>query len=362
MALDRKEYRVNEKGFTLKLDRKVILTFFMVMIASLLLFAFKLATNVECHLINIKTSTNSAMKHLKDQYFSGEVIQMSASSKGAKGYEWDFGDGTPKANSQATSHAYIKPGNYVVQVKINDKCVEFKEILIVNSAQTTNAMMDAMKSDMPFIMGPEVVTAGEAITFQDASAGSSVWEWSILNTPDIAMQTGVNATFTFPVPGTKIIYLKTNGDANRIAQKTITVIAKQQAGAAMPEAQMPSPAPMPMPMPQRQMPKEEEEEEATVVEEKKKEEKPVVAVLPDMEFKNMIEGLTNGKVTVEAINAYLCNGTATKVHKNGDWDTWGNFARDIAGKKRVDIKSVIVHRDENNCVVTLDIEYKKRLL
>ncbi|HOZ51491.1 MAG TPA: PKD domain-containing protein [Chitinophagaceae bacterium] len=359
MALERSEYRVNEKGFRLKLDRKVLMTFLSIMVLCVLLFAFKLVTNVECHLITIKTTTNSNLKHLKDQYFSGEIVQMTAVSKGAKQFEWDFGDGTPFAKTQSTTHAYIKPGNYVVQVKINDHCIEFKEILVINSAQTTNAMMDALKSDMPYIMGPEVVTAGEPATFQDASQGSSVWEWSILNTPSIPMQTGVNATFTFPVAGTKIIYLKTNGDESRVVQKTITIVPKQSndmpqnAGAALPP-----PSAMPMPMPSRPIEREEEE---PMVEEKKKEEKPVTLQLPDMEFKNMIEGLTNGKVTPEAINAYLCNGTATKVHKNGDWDTWGNFAREISGKKRVDIKAVKVYRDENGCVTTLEIDYKKRL-
>ncbi len=357
MALDKNEYRVNEKGFNLKLDRKVILTFLIVMIGCVALFAFKLVTNVECHLITIKTATHSSLKHFKDQYFSGEVIQMTATSRGAKRYEWDFGDGTPKGKTQSTSHAYIKPGNYVVQVKINDKCVEFKELLVVNSVQTTNAMMDAMKDDKPFIMGPEVVTVGEPVTFQDASQGSSVWEWSILNSPNIPMQSGVAATFIFPVPGTKIIYVKTNGDANRVAQKTITILAKQMPVAGTQSPAMSMPSPTPMPIPSHNLPKEEEEP----VVEKKKEDKPIVAALPDMEFKNLIEGLTNGKVTPEAINAYLCNGTATKVHKNGEWDTWGSFARDIAGKKRIDIKSVKVYRDENNCVTTLEIEYKKRL-
>ena len=253
----------------------------------------------------------------------------------------------------------------MVQIKINDKCIEFLELQIVNSPQTANAMMDAMKGDKPYIMGPEVVTAGEPCNFQDMSQGSSVWDWTILNSPNIPAQTGATATFVFPVPGTKIINLVTNGDQTRVAQKTITVIAKQMnnnPAAGMSAAPPPMMAP-PMPLPSKKNAKEEAEEvDETPKEEIKVVEKPSTPVLPDMEFKNMIEGLTNGKNNPESINAYLCNGSNTKVHRNGEWDTWGNFAREISGKKRIDIKSVKVYRDENNCVTTLEIEYKKRLL
>ncbi|MBP6623723.1 MAG: PKD domain-containing protein [Chitinophagaceae bacterium] len=363
MATDKNEYRVNENGFTMKLDRNVLFTFLSVLIISIILLAFKFATNVECHLITIKTSTTSSLKHFKDQFFTGEVIQFTAVSKKAKTFEWDYGDGTLSSKSQTTTHAFLKPGNYIIQVKINEKCVEFKEIIVINSPQTTNEMMDALKSDKPFIMGPEVVTAGEVVSFQDASQGSNVWEWTVLNTPDIPAQTGATVNFTFPAPGTKIIQVVTNGDPNRSAQKTITILAKQNnmnsgAGAV---AQMPMPTPMPMPSPKTKMIEPQEETEEIVPIETKKEEKAPVRVLPDMEFKNMIESVTNGKIMPEAVNAYLCNGINTKVHKNGDWDTWGNFAREISGKKRVDIKSVKVYRDENNCVTTLEIEYKKRL-
>lgn len=361
MATDKNEYRVNQNGFTLKLDRKVLLTFGITLLMSVVLLGFKIATNVECHLVTIKATTTSPLKHFKDQFFTGEVIQFTATSRKAKTFEWDYGDGALVSKTQTTTHSFLKPGNYIVQVKVNDKCIEFKEIMIVNSPQTSSEMMDAMKSDKPFIMGPEVVTAGEPVTFQDASTGSNVWEWTVLNTPTIPAQTGANASFTFPAPGTKIIQVVTNGDPTRTAQKTITILARQvqtDAGAGMPA---PMPMPSPAVMPSRRMPEPEAEADEPTPVVEKKEEKPLVRVLPDMEFKNLIEGLTNGKTTPEAVNAYLCNGINTKVHKNGEWDTWGNFAREISGKKRVDIKSVKVYRDENNCVTTLEIEYKKRL-
>ena len=59
---DKNEYRVNEDGFTLKLDKKVLFTFAGVMAVSLLLLAFKWANNQDCHLITIKTSTSSTLK------------------------------------------------------------------------------------------------------------------------------------------------------------------------------------------------------------------------------------------------------------------------------------------------------------
>ncbi|MBL7772578.1 MAG: PKD domain-containing protein [Chitinophagaceae bacterium] len=358
------EYRVDERGFTMQLDKKVIFTFLAVIAFCVVVTLIKLLTAVDCHLITIKTSTsNTSFRHAKDQYYTGEVIQFIAASKGATSFEWDFGDGSPKAISQTTTHAYLKPGNYSIEVKVNKECIEFVELLIVNSPQTANAMADAMKSDKPYIMGPEVAIAGEPCNFQDLSQGSTIWDWSILNTPDIPAQTSATATFVFPVPGTKIINLVTNGDPNRSAQKTITIIPKQ-ANNANAGAQAPPPMMIPPPMlpSKKQAVEEEQAEEIVEQPEKKKEEKPLVPVLPDMEFKNMIENMTNGKTTPEAINAFLCNGTNTKVHRNGEWDTWGNFAREISGKKRVDIKSVKVYRDENNCVTTLEIEYKKRLL
>ncbi len=51
---------------------------------------------------------------------TGQAVSFTSTSTGAATHSWDFGDGTPAVTGAQASHTWNKPGNYTVQLTVND--------------------------------------------------------------------------------------------------------------------------------------------------------------------------------------------------------------------------------------------------
>lgn len=310
------------------------------------LLGFKVATHVACTPFSIAGKGYTAGK--QNSFYINQAVAFTANYTGAGEIIWDFGDhGRGKGDS--VSHVFKHEGQYTVSATVNGKCVETYKVFIVELQQQQN---NAVSMENP-ISGPELIYAGDPASFNSALAADR-YEWTVLNSPEFPVQTGVTATFIFPVAGTKIIELKLDSDAKKVYRKNMQVLPKIKAEAPVNPLPVNELPPLPPP---------------TVVNEPKEENEPVkpaapkVMIIPNEEFKAILDDITSGKKDLQSINQYLCNADKTKALLNGtDWETVGSFVQKIYGKKKFDIKAVETVRDENNCVTILKVKYKKRLL
>lgn len=56
---------------------------------------------------------------------SVQFTMTEANAKGPVEYEWDFGDGSPRATGKDQKHTYVKPGTFVVRVTATDSSGAF---------------------------------------------------------------------------------------------------------------------------------------------------------------------------------------------------------------------------------------------
>lgn len=329
----------------LHLDRRVAFTLLAIGILSVGLLGYKIAEDVQCVPFKIITRGYSAGQ--SNSFYLGQTLHFKTDFNGKADISWDFGDKIQAAGDSAT-HAYTHEGSFIVTATISGKCVETYKVIIIQLEQQKSANSVSMENP---ISGPELVYAGDPASFNCALAADS-YEWTILNASEFPAQTNASATYNFPIAGTRIIELKLDGDANKIFRKNVQVLPQVKVESAKP---LPNPADLP-PLPPPSLDKndnKDKEEQPT---------KPKVLIIPDEEFKSLLENATEGKADLQTISQYLCNGAQTKALLNGtDWETVGGFLAKVYNKKKYDIKSVETVRDENKCVTILKIKYKKRL-
>lgn len=326
------------------IDTRAWLTLIIVAFLSTVVLAFKWVNQVKCLPYDITAKGYTAGKD--NTFYLGSSIQFKTTLKGKEKITWDFGD-KGKATGDSTTHAFAREGVYTITATVSGQCEAFYKVTIIRMEQAKATSTVSM--DNP-IGGPEVLYTNEPTSFTCALAGDS-YEWNVLNSPEFPTQTTATANFVFPIPGARILELKLDGDPSKVYRKTIQVLAKasMDAPAALPTDALPQVLPPPTAAPDA---KENTEPEA-----------PKVMIIPNEEFKNLLNAVTSGDKDLQSITQYLCNPDKTKVLLNGtEWETVTSFVQKIYGKKRYDIKSVEAVRDaNNNCVTILKIKYKKRL-
>lgn len=323
------------------IDTRVWLVLMSVGIVSLGLLAYKAADTVSCEAFSIVSDGYTAGK--AGTYYVGEKIAFKTSSKSGS-VKWDFGDHT-KGDGAEVIHQFEHEGNFMVTATVNGKCEEAIRVSIIEMRMPVTLNTSIANP----ISGPDAIHAQEAANFL-ASAQASSYEWTVLNSPDFPIQTTQTATYTFLSPGTRIIELKIDNDPKKVFRKNIQVLP-----ALVVVEQTPAVNEMTQPVVPPPMPKEEATAEP---------EKPKTVVIPNEEFVNLFNQVTEGKKDLQSFNQYLCNGEKTKVLANGtDWETMVSFYQKINERKKYDIKSVEAVRDpETNCVTILKVKYKKRTL
>lgn len=331
------------------IDTRVWVTLLIISVLSIGTLAFKVATSVHCTMFNIIPKGYTA--GTTNSFYTNEPISFTTTFIGKGEIHWDFGD-NGKAKGVSVNHVYKHEGTFIVSATINGKCVETYKLTIAQLEQQKSA--NSVSMDNP-ISGPELVYAGDSASFNSALAADR-YEWTVLNSPEFPVQTDASAFYNFPIPGTRIIELKLDGDATKIYRKNIQVLPQIKTAETLPPPTNGMDVPMVLPPPTVNAEEKEEVLPTTPA-------KPKILVIPDQEFKVLLEDATSGKKDLQSINQYLCNTDKTKVLLNGtDWETVGSFVSKIYNKKKFDIKSVEAVRDENNCVTILKIKYKKRLL
>jgi len=313
------------------------------MALSCLLLGFRLLTKTTCKPFKIEVKGYNNTK--PNSYFMGAKVTFTAHMNGGKNVVWDFGDHSASAGGVIVEHTFANEGNYIVIATVDGSCIESVNINIAQlprqAVEINNIVPDnpIIGKDAPQAMSPVNYTCS-------VNAGS--YEWSVVNSPDFPTQKGNTATYTFPSEGARIIELRLDNDPAKVYRKTIQVLPAPKPADNQPQTMAPQPVVV--------APPPAEKTEA-------KEAAPKVVVIPDEEFKNMFDQVTDGKKDALAFNSFLCSGIQTKVLVNDtDWETVASLCSKIYNHKKITIKSVSTVRDEKKCVTIIKVNYKKRWL
>jgi len=162
---------------------------------------------------------------------TSQSVTLSAVSKDASSYLWDFGDGTlVEASDSASVHYYKTPGNYTPRLiaKDADGCASSVSLTNTVSIDSLNVTLNSI----PGICAPKEVQFNPAIVNIAADGGEQQltyhWNFGTGNKTDTA---GIQTpSFTFPQAGNYQVTLQVSSAAGCKKQAQVTIVALQGLG------------------------------------------------------------------------------------------------------------------------------------
>ena len=163
---------------------------------------------------------------------TAQSVTLSALSKNAASYLWDFGDGTlAEASDTFSVHFYKTPGNYVPKLisKDADGCASFVEL-------TNNISIDSLSialKSIPQICAPKEVQFHPDITNIGSGEGKEPlllyhWDFGTGNKKDTSNVE--SPLFTYQSAGNYKVSLKIQSPAGCVKQADMNVVALQGLG------------------------------------------------------------------------------------------------------------------------------------
>lgn len=335
------------------IDRRIFFCFGGLLLLSFIFLFYQYFRRVDCE--------NARFVVYSDEMMVGKMIEFYDHTKGAKQWEWDFGDGSAPDYRQKALHIYKKPGHYTIRLKINGNCIHQKNITITSISQNTGYL--------PKIIGPSVVVVGQKVSFSAEKEGGKSWEWSFGETSDTDAL-GQKVSYDFKSVGEKKITLIVNGDIEHRAVKTIYVApkiikAKQKIDLKSYEfekkhAQFSLPRGAPQKDPLVEM------LQYIPVAPKNTTEKDTIAKVfkaPEIsneQFQLLLHQVANQNKTKEDFKEYLCGNYEVPVIINDDrMMSFEEFSKIIAGKK-IKISALRMNKNSENCIQNINLYYKTK--
>ncbi|WP_299434373.1 PKD domain-containing protein [uncultured Maribacter sp.] len=201
----------NKTDQTPYLDNMVRYFFAAIIVISLTIVGFKVASSMDCEYVEIDISAMD--------YRVGELIEFTDLTEKGEKWVWSFGDSTDTVDKRKAYHIYDEPGTYEIRLMVNGQCERLEEITI----KEKKFVLDPSK--VPNFELPESIAVGEKLRVKDTVNKSYSWEWRFGDTSE-ANSTDKKAEYTYKEPGIRTVSLITNGDIRHMASKKITVYLK----------------------------------------------------------------------------------------------------------------------------------------
>jgi hypothetical protein len=319
-----------------RLDPKVVITLLAVAVVSLVIFGFRFMSNKPCKPVDIAIDATSL--------YTGVPIRFSCTAGAKDDCKWVVGDPQGKILSGQTAlYTYTEPGQYLIELTVNDRCKEYKYLTIEKAPKFIDPDL------IPHIICPQTVDMGKPVIFRDSTRKATSWEWRFGETGAIDAVTST-ATYTFNRPGLAIVTLVVNGNPDLNAQCKVFVNDKS---AAATNASGP-------PLPNigsaiKAQPNTEELSKST---------RP--PAITSEEFSNMLMEVVKGKLVASAFSIYLCDYLTipVKYKVEGSREKTVSFqdaCSDLLGMKRVKkIVSNLGVQESTGCMTDITIRVEKR--
>ncbi|MEO5684610.1 MAG: PKD domain-containing protein [Chitinophagaceae bacterium] len=336
-----------------RVDEQVFFTMGGLCVLALLIMAFRFTTHTPCTPVKIVVNSTELIEN--------RVIRFKAETVTGLKFSWDFGDGTVKDEETAiTNHQYKKTGKYTVSVMVNGDCSDMLNIFVDEAPMIVN------KDFQPMIMHSVNDTAylNEPVSFSDACTASTKWEWNFGETD------GINATerevsYPFRFTGKKIIKLKINNREDMVTYYQLYVIDKVAEKNRLEKEKQKNEAQRRVPVIRPELEKYPSAEPLAAPEEPKKEPekvKPKIAKAGAEQLASMLDEVADGKKRAEDFSEYLCGQLGISVLFDGDVMPFSQMCEKLKRTRRIKRISVVPTYNENNCIVTMTVALKKRLI
>lgn len=144
----------------------------------------------------------------------GEVVQYADSTRGARDWLWEFGNGD-FSESRSGNYVFKEPGKYMVRLLVNHK-LEEKRLVTVRKKRDDYGSESLVK-----MQAPDVAMQGEIITFRGFGP-SKEWRWQF-GESGIVDSRDQNPLYAYNEPGVYEILLTTE-DTKYPIRHTIEVL------------------------------------------------------------------------------------------------------------------------------------------
>jgi PKD domain len=334
-------------NFNFRIDEKVILTMVAISVIALAAMAFRYKNHTPCTSFDFKISSND--------FRTGQLVFFSAiTTQHASRWEWDFGDKSPHDTKSGpiASHIYTQPGQYLITLKINDKCTEFKSINIERTQR------DSIARVAPQVNWPqEPIATGQQVWFRDLTNGASRWEWFIGEGKESQQFVTREVPYTFTTPGKIPVRVVINGNVTDTRTLLVTGSAKPvRSGNASNDIGYSNRQPVRI---------KDQPDNVELNNQGKQPEKatPKIEIIPLPDFEDMFRQAVTGGTSAHDFKPYLC-GKDVAISYNGDpvsLEESIKRLRSIKKLKRVkDLKANIITYQGTSCIMSINLVVDKK--
>lgn len=134
----------------------------------------------------------------------GTLVVFEDASSGATGYLWDFGDGVV-SSAVNPLHSFTTPGPKTVTLTVSNRN---------GTDSATVTVTPRLQPVANFTVSPASLTAGDLVTFTDASANASTWAWDFGDGTTSVLQ---NPTHTYATAGEYLVTLTVATDVGDVS-------------------------------------------------------------------------------------------------------------------------------------------------
>jgi hypothetical protein len=309
----------NAKQIKTHFDSKIITFFIIFFLFSCLFLVYKIKNQPLCTISGFKIESKS--------FKAKELITFIDTTTNVSQWKWNFGDGSNPSNLSKAVHSYENPGTYLVKLEVDNDCSVEKIIEIKPYSDDLDMTL------MPSFVVPKNIVKGIPVTFVDKTPHAKSWVWSFGEDGDVGKfdSTIKNPTHTFSTTGLKKIKLVVNDDYKYVT--IIDVFVKE--------------------------PKIDVKPQNTVEIKKKEKIKPERPNVTAEDIEAMMRGIAKNELSFRNFSKYFCRKLMPEVHlKDGKVISLKELDELIRDAGKVNIKKVIIQKDENGCVTRIDANFK----
>lgn len=294
---------------TTAFDKNVIIFFviFNLVFISVLIVRAAIATE-KCPEIILLAASSKKVK-------TGEPITFTDKTTGVGKREWNFGDNSEAQFDSEVTHAYKKPGEYTVTLKVNGLC-DTSQVIVVSELVLP-----------PQIMAPKEAFAGEEVQFAGIANNAEMWQW-YFDEDDIVDSRVPEPTYEFGKTGSFTVKLRVNNNPGLESEHVITIKAKH---AAPPATSAGKPA------------------------------KPTLRELTKDQFRRMLQQVSKREMKPEELYEYICDIQKVKVYVNQmKPNEFGNYIGNVYSFKVLPKEfNLDIIRNPGKCISEIKIEYQQ---